>query len=60
VYGETFLEEMEDESGCVGVWAFSSCGFSRSWLLPVILALYLIITNTLLLNLLIAMFNSTV
>ena len=60
VYGETFLEEMQEEGSCVGTWPFTSCGSSQSWLLPVILAIYLVITNTLLLNLLIAMFNSTV
>jgi hypothetical protein len=60
ILGEKYLSEFNDESTCVGPWEFSSCGSTTGWLLPVFVAVYVLITNILLLNLLIAMFNSTV
>jgi len=60
IFGNLYLDVMQAESGCVGPWDFSSCGTSRSWLVPVLVGIYLMITNILLVNLLIAIFNATV
>lgn len=59
IYGELFLDDIQDESNCVGPWPFSSCGFTTAWLVPLLLALYVLVTNVLLINLLIAQFNQT-
>ncbi len=58
--GETFLDEYEEETGCIGPWAFTSCGTNFGWLMPFLIGIYLLITNVVLTNLLIAMFNDTV
>ena len=60
IYGELFLEDIVDDSDCIGAWAFTSCGFKVTWLVPFLMAGYLLLTNILLINLLIAMFNDTV
>lgn len=59
IYGELFLEDLQQESDCVGPWPFSACGWKVSWLVPVLLAGYVLVTNILLINLLIAQFNDT-
>ncbi|EDQ87245.1 uncharacterized protein MONBRDRAFT_27446 [Monosiga brevicollis MX1] len=59
IYGELFLEEMNAESDCVGPEPFSSCGYTYAWVLPPLLALYILVTNIVLINLLIAMFADT-
>eukprot|EP00053_Salpingoeca_punica_P025338 m.16890 g.16890 ORF g.16890 m.16890 type:complete len:1448 (+) comp7747_c0_seq1:367-4710(+) len=59
IYGELFLDEMNDESSCIGQWPFSSCDAKVSWLIPILVGLYLLITNILLINLLIAFMNQT-
>eukprot|EP00050_Salpingoeca_kvevrii_P002038 m.185860 g.185860 ORF g.185860 m.185860 type:complete len:1506 (-) comp10522_c1_seq1:295-4812(-) len=63
IYGELFLDEIEDDTDCVGPWQFSSCGIGKGgkagYLVPLILAFYLLVVNILLVNLLIAMFNQT-
>eukprot|EP00730_Choanoeca_flexa_P005209 TRINITY_DN11904_c0_g1_i7.p1 TRINITY_DN11904_c0_g1~~TRINITY_DN11904_c0_g1_i7.p1 ORF type:complete len:1110 (+),score=209.84 TRINITY_DN11904_c0_g1_i7:56-3331(+) len=59
IYGEMFLEDINEESGCVGDELFSSCGYTYAWLIPPLLALYVLITNIVLINLLIAIFNDT-
>lgn len=59
IFGELFLEDFEEESNCIGPWYFSSCGWTRAWLVPLLMALYILVTNILLINLLIAQFNDT-
>eukprot|EP00049_Salpingoeca_infusionum_P011776 m.206413 g.206413 ORF g.206413 m.206413 type:complete len:1623 (-) comp15024_c0_seq3:196-5064(-) len=59
IYGELFLEEYDDEGGCNGSSAFTACLWKQTWIVPVLLAGYLLIANILLVNLLIAMFNDT-
>ena len=49
-----------EESQCIAPWPFASCGNSNAGLLPFLIAAYVMITNILLINLLIAMFNDTV
>lgn len=60
VYGELMLEDILAESDCDGVMAaFSGC---RSWtetLLPVVFAIYLIVTSVMIMNMLIADFTMT-
>lgn len=53
-----FLDEMEADSGCVSTYPFTSCP-GQTFLLPFILAAYLLVTSIVLVNLLIAMFNDT-
>ncbi len=60
VIGDTFLENYNEETGCIGAWAFSSCGYNYGWLMPYLVGIYMLVTNILLINLLIAMFNDTV
>eukprot|EP00049_Salpingoeca_infusionum_P018811 m.358873 g.358873 ORF g.358873 m.358873 type:complete len:1618 (-) comp18327_c0_seq1:37-4890(-) len=59
VYGELFLDDIESESDCIGNTPFYNCGYKTAWLVPGLLALYILVTNILLVNLLIAMFNDT-
>ena len=58
--GESFLDEYSEETGCIGPWAFTSCGTNFGWMMPYLIGIYLLITNIVLTNLLIAMFNDTV
>lgn len=60
IFGNLFLEELQEESRCLGSNSFSSCDTGQAWLLPAFLALYLLATVIVLVNLLIAMFNDTV
>eukprot|EP00730_Choanoeca_flexa_P007583 TRINITY_DN12352_c1_g1_i1.p1 TRINITY_DN12352_c1_g1~~TRINITY_DN12352_c1_g1_i1.p1 ORF type:complete len:1459 (+),score=335.46 TRINITY_DN12352_c1_g1_i1:373-4377(+) len=59
IYGELFLEDMNAESDCAGASLFTGCGAKNSWLVPVLLGAYILVTNILLVNLLIAMFSDT-
>jgi transient receptor potential cation channel subfamily M protein 2 len=59
IFGELFLDDLQDLSSCVGPWPFSSCDAKITWLIPILLGLYLLITNILLINLLIAFMNQT-
>eukprot|EP00051_Salpingoeca_urceolata_P006020 m.80019 g.80019 ORF g.80019 m.80019 type:complete len:1488 (-) comp14647_c0_seq3:1599-6062(-) len=59
IYGELFLDDINEQTDCVGSWPFSSCGATGAWLVPLLLAAYLLSVNILLVNLLIAMFNQT-
>eukprot|EP00051_Salpingoeca_urceolata_P029602 m.7037 g.7037 ORF g.7037 m.7037 type:complete len:1470 (+) comp2797_c0_seq1:203-4612(+) len=59
MYGELMLEDVAEDSDCIGTYPFSSCGWTSSWIAPILLAAYLLFTNILLINLLIAMFNQT-
>jgi hypothetical protein len=62
IYGELFLEENEEEAECRTnrLLPFSKCSqSSTTWLAPVLIAVYMLVANVLLLNLLIAQFNET-
>ena len=59
IFGETFLDGILEESECIGVAPFTSCGTSQQAWLPAMLAVYLIVTNVVLVNLLIAMMSRT-
>ncbi|EGD73752.1 hypothetical protein PTSG_05446 [Salpingoeca rosetta] len=59
IYGELFIDDINNDSGCVGFYPFSACGRDEVRILPIFLAIYVLITNILLVNLLIAMFNDT-
>eukprot|EP00043_Microstomoeca_roanoka_P012869 m.125275 g.125275 ORF g.125275 m.125275 type:complete len:1533 (-) comp15614_c1_seq2:98-4696(-) len=59
IYGELFLEDLDAESGCTGIYPFTSCGREEVRIMPIFLAVYVLVTNVLLINLLIAMFNDT-
>ena len=58
--GDLGLDDMMADSTCIAPWPFASCGHQNGWLLPFFTAVYVLITNILLTNLLIAMFNDTV
>ncbi|GFO25838.1 transient receptor potential cation channel subfamily m member 3-like [Plakobranchus ocellatus] len=66
LYGEIFLEEIETDDQCVQDLVLAANGTAIDphntcrtyhWLVPILLALYLLIGNILLLNLLIAIFS---
>ena len=59
VFGELFLDELSQESECIGTLPFTDCGESLHDLVPVITAIYIFVSNVVLMNLLIAMFAST-
>ncbi|EDQ85552.1 uncharacterized protein MONBRDRAFT_29245 [Monosiga brevicollis MX1] len=59
IYGELFLEDISVEANCVGDGLFRSCGGTSAWMVLPLLALYILVTNILLVNLLIAMFSDT-
>lgn len=59
LFGELFLEDIQEDTLCIGPWPFSSCGNALQWLVPLFTAIYLIIANIMLINLLIAMFTRT-
>lgn len=56
--GETFLEQLQDKTPCIGE-DFTQCSASSQYLVLGLLVCYLIISNILLVNLLIAMMAST-
>ena len=58
--GNSFLDNMQAESACVGPFEFSSCGTDRSWMLPLLYGVFNLFCNILMVNLLIAIFNATV
>ena len=57
IYGETFLDNIAEESRCVGVDLHSCAGYAK--LSAGLLWVYLLVTNILLVNLLIAMMGAT-
>ncbi|XP_041370086.1 transient receptor potential cation channel subfamily M member 1-like isoform X2 [Gigantopelta aegis] len=64
LYGELFLEEIESDSACHDTMAnltevtpYNTTCRTYNWLVPILLAIYLMIGNILLLNLLIAIFS---
>ena len=57
IYGETFLDDIAEEGRCVGVDLHSCAGYAK--LSAALLWLYLLVTNILLVNLLIAMMSAT-
>eukprot|EP00055_Hartaetosiga_balthica_P002905 m.5717 g.5717 ORF g.5717 m.5717 type:complete len:1485 (+) comp2458_c0_seq1:201-4655(+) len=59
IYGELFLDDLISEAGCIGSTPFSSCGGTNGWLVSFLVGIYVLVTNILLVNLLIAMFNDT-
>jgi hypothetical protein len=59
IYGETFLDELQSEASCEGILPFSNCATKSSFLIPILVAFYILITNLLMVNLLIAIFNDT-
>eukprot|EP00043_Microstomoeca_roanoka_P012871 m.125316 g.125316 ORF g.125316 m.125316 type:complete len:1141 (-) comp15614_c1_seq5:98-3520(-) len=60
IYGELFLDDLTDESQCASTsYPFSDCEREEVSILPFFLAFYVLGTNVLLVNLLIAMFNDT-
>ncbi|CAH1774148.1 unnamed protein product [Owenia fusiformis] len=66
MYGELFLEEIEGQEDCTTDFALYSNGtlprcptYLGTQLMPMLLALYMLFTNVLMLNLLIAMFSYT-
>ena len=54
IFGRITLDEQNAVSACVGGDPFSSCGYSREWLIPFLQGGYLLLVNILLINLLIA------
>ena len=54
IFGRITLDDLNAVSACVGPDPFSSCGYSREWLIPFLQGGYLLIVNILLVNLLIA------
>jgi transient receptor potential cation channel subfamily M protein 2 len=61
VYGELFLSEINEKSGCINQNdVFLSCDTKNAFFVPVLLGAYLLLTSILLVNLLVAMFNLTV
>lgn len=59
MYGRDFLDESLADSSCAGALNWSSCGYSRHWLIPILTAVDLILVQTLMINLLIAIFTSS-
>ena len=57
--GEMFLQEIMEETSCLGPDPFQSCGNTTANLLPYVTAVYLLLVNIVLVNLLIAMMGST-
>ena len=57
--GEMFLQDIMEETSCLGPDPFQSCGNSTASLLPYVTAVYLLLVNIVLVNLLIAMMGST-
>ena len=58
-YGELMLDDSLALSNCIGPDAWTGCDDRAAYLVPIILAFYLLFTNIMLVNLLIAMFNDT-
>ncbi|XP_070535546.1 transient receptor potential cation channel subfamily M member 2-like [Ptychodera flava] len=63
IYGELFLDDISDDESCTGNLTLTdgelqTCSRDR-WFVLVLLALYMMLSNVLLLNLLIAMFSYT-
>lgn len=60
IYGELMLEELVEETRCIGHEPFTGCGsWFESVLIPVTFGMYMIVTSVMILNMLIADFSST-
>jgi len=60
MFGEIFLEDMEQETGCAGPQLFQSCQNQlQGFVLPVLIFIYCLLSNVVLVNLLIAMMGRT-
>lgn len=57
IYGELFLEEIEGENSCKGTPDDRCPTNIGKWFVPILLAIYILFTNVLMLNLLIAIFR---
>lgn len=59
-YGELMLEDMEEQTGCIGSNApYSNCSYPIQHTLPWVLSVYLAITSIMIINMLIADFTMT-
>jgi hypothetical protein len=58
LFGELMLGDLQSDSGCVGFFPFTTCGTMTVLVAPLV-GLYLIVSNIMLVNLLIAMLSST-
>eukprot|EP00048_Salpingoeca_helianthica_P009388 m.134912 g.134912 ORF g.134912 m.134912 type:complete len:1743 (+) comp14855_c0_seq3:157-5385(+) len=58
LFGELMLDEMQSDGACVGFFPFTDCASMAILVVP-LLAFYLIVSNIMLINLLIAMLSST-
>lgn len=58
LFGELMLDQMQQDGQCVGLFPFTNCGSMAVLVVP-LLAFYLIVSNIMLINLLIAMLSST-
>lgn len=59
MFGNLFLEDIHADSQCIGPAIFQSCGYSNHEILPLLAGIYLLMTNVVLVNLLIAMMAHT-
>uniref|UniRef100_UPI0031F5DB14 TRPM2 chanzyme n=1 Tax=Salpingoeca rosetta (strain ATCC 50818 / BSB-021) TaxID=946362 RepID=UPI0031F5DB14 len=59
IYGELFLDDLNSEANCLGDTPFTECSRETVRMVPFFLAVYILGSNVLLVNLLIAMFNDT-
>eukprot|EP00052_Salpingoeca_macrocollata_P022389 m.194400 g.194400 ORF g.194400 m.194400 type:complete len:1763 (-) comp21786_c0_seq1:135-5423(-) len=58
MYGELMTDELSEQASCLGFFPFTDCtGFGA--VIPFFLSVYLILSNIMLINLLIAMFSKT-
>eukprot|EP01147_Barroeca_monosierra_P010504 gene10505-2632_t len=58
IYGELFLDDMREKTACPNI-DFTDCGGHPGWFAAPLLAVYMLIANIVLVNLLIAMMSST-
>eukprot|EP00041_Stephanoeca_diplocostata_P039357 m.1618112 g.1618112 ORF g.1618112 m.1618112 type:complete len:2175 (-) comp25376_c1_seq2:5314-11838(-) len=59
VFGELFLDDIQANTECLGPDPWSNCGISLQEFIPALAAIYLLFTNIVLVNLLIAMMART-
>ena len=51
IFGNLYLDEEQSESACVGPFDFSSCDADRGWMVPILIAVFMMVTYVLLVNL---------
>lgn len=59
IFGELMLDQLEEETQCLGPEPFNNCGDSLQEFVPVLAGIYFFLTNIVLINLLIAMMAKT-